>query len=274
MKKIYDIKGKDIEVIDWSVFRKYTDNILTLAYSAGGTDRNKCFVYHYAGYSNNTHDEALRLYFTHRYDSGTSDVVNVIVKINYNKTDKKIDYEVKPDLYSYSADAYVGTKTAEFTDLPAFFGGLGERLAGDLADCLTKFNAYRVYAKNRDTEVSIDWLEYGERLKASLGKYGLKVSMNPDEVEGYIIAVESVKAPEDDYITFNTAPGEMVDCSGVFEDYVELLHSDICYHARFKNTNALIKVIERIVDGTFRHLKMIEQEDKWISRYIVKDDDE
>lgn len=254
-------KDNSVEVIDSSVFRKYLDNILEVAYKAGASNKHKAFAFIYPNYNNERCSETFRIHY--RYQYSKENAVSVKFILHYKKADKLMEYEVHPDFYSSNADEYAGIKELKFTNPREFFGSLRDRIAEDLEIYFKKFHEYEIFRKNRDTAFAIDSIDYFDKLKTEYEPKGFKITMKEESDEGYEIKVVE-KQDKDSYVIFNTAPFNVYDYAGFFSEFFGLIDMD--FDGEFANTADLYKGIERIIKSV---LELKELKTKFTNEFSI-----
>lgn len=267
------LKYKDscIRVIDHSVYTRYNDNILQIAYNAGSTAKCRGFRYARAVYYNNAHTETLRLIYEYTFDR--DECAKVVYKMKYNRHTKELELEIEP-IYTTAAERFMGNAKKVYKEPSELLKQLHWVVSDSVGKFTEKFREYLLYKENRDNEFAIDSMEYFNRLKEKYEPVGLKVTIEKGDTDGYIIEINDPASDEDDdcYIRFTTAPACIYTFNGYFSEFCHQMETDID-DREFADVRTLFQGIEMLVDSALAWRKLCVDCEKRYCEMTVEPED-
>ena len=271
--KLIMYKDDSIRVIDHSVYTRYNDNILQIAYKAGSTAMCRGFMYNQSSYYNNADAENLRLIYKYKFDKGES--AKIACKLEYDRHTKELELKIEP-LYTTAAERFIGTVKKVYNDPSELLKQLHWVISDNIGKFTEKFREYLLYKENRDNEFAIDSMEYFSRLKEKYEPAGLKVTIEKGDTDGYIIEInDPAGGPNDDddnYIKFTTAPASLYTSDGYFREFYQQMETDI-EEREFTDVKTLFQGIEMLVDGALAWRKLfIDCEKRYCEMTVASED--
>ena len=250
------IKYKDdsIYVIDHSVYTRYNDNILRIAYTAGSTAKRRGFMYDHAWYSNDAHTENLRFVYEYKFDK--DECAKIACKMEYDRHTKEMELRIEPG-YTTAAERFMGTVKKAYKEPSELLEQLHRVISDSIGKFTEKFREYLLHRENRDNEFAIDSMEYFNRLKEKYEPAGFKVTFEKD-TEGYMIEINDPAVDDDyndNYLKFTTAPAALSISGGYFEEFCRQMETDI-EDREFTDIRALFQGIEMLVDNALAWRKL------------------
>ena len=266
-------KDDSIRVIDHSVYTRYNDNILQIAYKAGSTAKCRGFKYDYASYYNNVHAEELRI--SYKYEFGKDDYAKIICDLEYDRHTKEMKLKIEP-IYSTPAERFMGNVEKVYNDPAELLKQLHWVISDSIAKYTEKFREYLLHKENRDNEFAIDSMDYFNRLKEKYEPVGLKVTSEKED-EGYTIKIKDPSCDEDEdddncFLKFTTAPAYLYASDGYFKEFCNQMETDI-EEREFADVRALFQGIELLVDNALAWRKLYLDCEKRYCEMTVESED-
>lgn len=268
--KTIKYKDSSIRVIDHSVYTRYNDNILQIAYKAGSTAKCRGFRYARASYYNNAHTESLRLIYEYTFDR--DECAKIACKMEYDRHTKELALEIVP-IYTTAAERFMGIVKKVYKDPSELLEQLHRVVSDSVGKFTEKFREYLLYKENRDNEFAIDSMEYFNRLKEKYEPVGLKVTIEKEDTDGYIIEIDDPTDEVDDtHLKFTTAPAALYSSDGYFREFCLQMETDID-DREFADVRTLFQGIEMLVDSALAWRKLCIDCEKRYCEMTVESED-